>query len=86
MCVGCGACIRACPTRALAPTKTGWTVLVGGKLGRHPQLARTVLEWATDEEAAALLAAALFLSEAGAGERFGSLLERVVIARLQTPA
>lgn len=77
-CVGCGACIRVCPTDALSPARSGWTVLVGGKLGRHPRLAETVAEWTTDEEAAQLLAAAaeFFLREARPRERFGSLLER----------
>lgn len=38
-CLQCGACIRACPERALGEAQSGWRVLLGGHLGRHPQLA-----------------------------------------------
>lgn len=39
-CVHCGACIAACPTGTLVTEKKGYRVLIGGKLGRHPRLAR----------------------------------------------
>lgn len=39
-CVHCGACISACPTGTLALNQKGYRVLIGGKLGRHPRLAR----------------------------------------------
>ncbi len=39
-CMACGKCIRVCPTRTIQTQKKGFRVLLAGKLGRHPQLAR----------------------------------------------
>lgn len=39
-CVHCGGCLDACPTGTLAAGPKGYRVLIGGKLGRHPRLAR----------------------------------------------
>ena len=39
-CVKCGQCIPVCPTGTLAEDQKGFRVQLGGKLGRHPQLAR----------------------------------------------
>ena len=39
-CVSCGTCANDCPTGSLAIEEKGYRVLVGGKLGRHPRLAR----------------------------------------------
>jgi anaerobic sulfite reductase subunit C len=39
-CLKCGKCIPACPTGTLAEGRKGFRVQLGGKLGRHPQLAR----------------------------------------------
>ena len=39
-CLGCAKCARICPEKALRVDKTGYRVLLGGKLGRHPRLAQ----------------------------------------------
>lgn len=39
-CVYCGQCIEACPTGTIECGRRGYRVLIGGKLGRHPRLAR----------------------------------------------
>ena len=39
-CIGCGDCVRSCPTDKILPGESGWTLHLGGRLGRHPQLAR----------------------------------------------
>jgi dissimilatory sulfite reductase (desulfoviridin) alpha/beta subunit len=39
-CLACGKCVAACDSGTLATGIKGFRVQVGGKLGRHPQLAR----------------------------------------------
>lgn len=39
-CVHCGACVGVCPTGTLAIGQKGYRMMIGGKLGRHPRLAR----------------------------------------------
>jgi dissimilatory sulfite reductase (desulfoviridin) alpha/beta subunit len=39
-CLKCGKCVPVCPTGTLAEGQKGYRVQLGGKLGRHPQLAR----------------------------------------------
>lgn len=38
-CVACGQCVAACPTGTLESGPKGYRIQLGGKLGRHPQLA-----------------------------------------------
>lgn len=40
LCLKCGTCIRACTTGRIEPDESGWVLHLGGRLGRHPQLAR----------------------------------------------
>lgn len=40
MCLKCGKCMAACPTGTLETDYKGFRVQLGGKLGRHPRLAR----------------------------------------------
>jgi dissimilatory sulfite reductase (desulfoviridin) alpha/beta subunit len=35
-CIYCGDCVKVCPAEAWQPEKTGYTVRIGGKWGRHP--------------------------------------------------
>ena len=75
-CVHCGSCIAACPTGTLEAGKKGYRVLIGGKLGRHPRLARelpgihdaeTVVRMITDF-------LAFYKSNSTHGQRFAQLL------------
>lgn len=78
-CLNCGQCARACPTGAMRIQKTGYRVLIGGKLGRHPRLATEMLSLAKEEETSAALrrCVEVFLTEGRPGERFGSLVEKI---------
>lgn len=78
-CLYCGACIRACATEALRPGRQGYRVLVGGKLGRHPQLARELFSFATEEEVLTLLKRVLSFYKAHnrRGERLGQIIAEV---------
>ena len=40
MCLKCGKCMAVCPTETLETDYKGFRVQLGGKLGRHPRLAR----------------------------------------------
>jgi len=40
LCLKCGKCIPVCPTGSLIEGQKGYRVQLGGKLGRHPQLAK----------------------------------------------
>lgn len=84
LCVGCGDCAAACPTQALVIEREGYTVMVGGKLGRHPQLATTIIRLADEETVYRALRASIKLlrEEGRGGERLGSVLNRVGLERL----
>ena len=39
LCIKCGQCIKKCSAGTIFEKKTGFRILLGGKLGRHPRLA-----------------------------------------------
>jgi dissimilatory sulfite reductase (desulfoviridin) alpha/beta subunit len=39
-CLACGQCSKVCPTGTLMEGEKGYRILLGGKLGRHPQLGK----------------------------------------------
>jgi anaerobic sulfite reductase subunit C len=75
-CVHCGSCVATCPNGTLEAAKKGYRVLVGGKLGRHPRLARE-LPGIHDAETVVRMIAdflAFYKSRSIHGERFAQLL------------
>ena len=80
-CINCGECVAACPTGTLIYEKTGLKVVVGGKLGRHPQLASTLLSLGEETSVFRALSACIevFKNECSDGERFGVALNRIGI-------
>ncbi|MHC1727774.1 MAG: 4Fe-4S binding protein [Syntrophobacteraceae bacterium] len=77
-CVQCGKCIGACPSGTLVEEAKGWRVLVGGKLGRHPQLGKELKGIYSKEEVLAIVERCLdlYFTHNVAGERFGAMLNR----------
>jgi len=78
LCVACGQCIAKCPTGTLAVSKEGYRILLGGKLGRHPRLARELLCIYSEAETLAIVARciAYYKAESRNGERFADLMAR----------
>lgn len=82
-CLSCGQCIGSCPSGALRPGAYGYRVLVGGKLGRHPQFGRELARIYTEQEVLQVAAACLdhFKAHNRHGERFGDILNRTGLPR-----
>lgn len=78
-CLSCGQCITTCPTGTLKEDYQGFRVLVGGKLGRHPQLGKELGRIYSREEMIRLLNEYLDLYQAKNqhGERLSEILNRL---------
>jgi dissimilatory sulfite reductase (desulfoviridin) alpha/beta subunit len=76
-CVACGQCMAVCPTGTLAIGEKGYRVQLGGKLGRHPQLARELPKIYDEAAVVAIVQACLdiYKRKNRRGERFGELLQ-----------
>lgn len=77
-CVRCGHCISACPTGTLDTAATGYRILLGGKLGRHPRLAKELPGLFNADEVVEILKRCLMFYKRCnlSGERFGEMLEK----------
>jgi anaerobic sulfite reductase subunit C len=75
-CCACGQCVRVCPTGTIEESAKGYRVLLGGKLGRHPQLARELPGIYADDTVEAIVQACLtiYRTRSTKGERLGALL------------
>lgn len=75
-CLACGQCMRGCPTGTLAPGARGYRVQVGGKLGRHPQLARELPGLYPADRVLAIVRACIdiYKTHSRGGQRFGEIL------------
>jgi dissimilatory sulfite reductase (desulfoviridin) alpha/beta subunit len=74
-CLRCGQCIKECPTGTIAVGKTGYRVLLGGKLGRHPQLAEELPGLYSEDEVVKILQKCLdfYKKHSKHGERFAAI-------------
>jgi anaerobic sulfite reductase subunit C len=75
-CVACGQCLPICPTRTLVEQVRGYRVQLGGKLGRHPQLARE-LNGIFDQATVLKIVQScldLYKTKSRRGQRFGDVL------------
>ncbi|MFQ5808971.1 MAG: 4Fe-4S dicluster domain-containing protein [Armatimonadota bacterium] len=88
VCTRCGDCVRACPTAHLAHGRTGYRIMLGGRLGRRPRLATPVADLASEEEVLETLRAALrvFVEQQQPKERFAEALDRVGLTAVQPAA
>jgi anaerobic sulfite reductase subunit C len=76
-CLKCGKCVTACPTGTIASGKNGFRVLLGGKLGRHPRLARELGCILNDDEAFEIVKECinLYKRNSTGGKRFAEILD-----------
>ena len=77
----CGDCIASCPTDAWEKVKTGYTIYIGGKIGRHPKLGTKFVELVDEETLFDILERTLnfYRENANTGERIGETIDRLGI-------
>jgi dissimilatory sulfite reductase (desulfoviridin) alpha/beta subunit len=78
ICLKCGDCLKVCPTGTLVAGPTGFRVLLGGKLGRHPQLGGELPGIYSLSEIVPLVDRCLvhFMTQYRPGQRFGDIINR----------
>ena len=83
-CLACGQCARACPTGTIVQDLSGYRILLGGKLGRHPQIGQELSGIFSAETTLTIIDTCLahFKAENRQGERFGEVLNRTGLAFL----
>ena len=76
-CLNCGQCIWACPTGTVAEAWKGFRVQLGGRLGRHPRLARELPGIFSEDRVVEIVQECLrfYKNRSRHGERFAHLLQ-----------
>jgi dissimilatory sulfite reductase (desulfoviridin) alpha/beta subunit len=76
-CLYCGKCIQACPTGTIDEGTKGYRVQLGGKLGRHPRLARELPGIFSEEQVLGIVTECLqfYKRNSKHGERFGEIFK-----------
>ena len=84
-CMACGICSRVCPTGTIENQLQGYKILLGGKLGRHPRLARDLPGVFSQSEVLAVLDAclAMYKEKSRGGRRFAELLTNADFDRIK---
>ncbi len=74
-CLACGKCIVVCPTGTLRAGTWGYRVLLAGKLGRHPKLARELPGILSEEAVLSIVKDCLsfYRLHSKGGERFAEI-------------
>lgn len=77
-CLSCGQCVKVCPCGAITAEETGWNLLQGGRVGRHPRFAEPIGKSGDDNVAIEKLIDVCqdFLAQSLPGERLSYFLER----------
>ncbi len=77
-CLMCGSCADVCPSGTLMSVKKGFRIMLGGKLGRHPQFGKELPGVWSHDEVLEILSACVdhFKKHNRGGERFGDILNR----------
>ena len=77
LCLNCGQCVDACPTGTLKKGELGFRVQLGGKLGRHPRLARELPSLYDEDQVIAIVKECIqfYKKNSSHGERFSEILK-----------
>jgi dissimilatory sulfite reductase (desulfoviridin) alpha/beta subunit len=75
LCLKCGKCVAVCPTGTLAAACSGYRVQLGGKLGRHPKLARELPALFSEKEVLQIVkdCISLYKKKSTRGRRFAEV-------------
>ena len=79
-CILCGICIALCPTSSWTAAQKGYTLFIGGTMGKRPRLGTRILDLiGNKQELYALIARVIgYYREHGkARERFGHMIDRL---------
>lgn len=76
LCLNCKECIKVCPTKTLMEEKYGYRVLIGGKLGRHPKLAKYISGIKSENQVVEIVKVCLefYKNKSVNGKRFAAIL------------
>ncbi|MFH1901574.1 MAG: nitrite reductase, partial [Candidatus Omnitrophota bacterium] len=80
-----GDCVRVCPVDAWKVNRVGYTVFLGGKVGRFPMLGYKIAEFVTEEDIFTITekAIACYNRIAEKGQRFGEAINKVGIEEVK---
>lgn len=75
----CGQCLQICPVDSWKKSREGYTIFVGGKIGKHPRLGDRLIELVDEDKLFSVIARSIefFKAEANSGERFGDTIRRI---------
>ncbi len=79
-CIYCGLCIKNCPASAWTATKTGYSLFLGGTLGKRPRLgtkSKVLIETKAELLKHIESAFKFYLAHGNKRERFGHTLDRI---------
>ena len=83
-CLNCGKCMQVCPTGTIGEGTRGFRVQLGGKLGRHPRLARELPVIYSEQAVIEIVrdCIRIYKQRSRHGERFGQILTDADFAEL----
>jgi len=82
----CGACVGTCPSDLITEEWTGYKIIVGGKIGKHPKLGVELIDVKSPKEAVAIFRKIINWAKQNTkiGERLGVCIDRVGFEKFKT--